>query len=159
MELTYKKRSRLEEYIRAIKHINLNPRHASGILLICSEDKSIFLMKRSSIVLMSGTWAIPGGSVKAGEPPLIGALRECFEEMESVPVPIEKIGETNNINPFLNYKTYAYDISLKSKLYWRPRINCEHSDARWFSLDNLPRNLHPGVKYAIKKLQIRRRYG
>jgi len=154
MICAYKKRSVLFEYIRAIKHISFAPHKAAGILIICSEDKSIYLMKRSSIVLMSGTWAIPGGSVKEGEKPFIGALRECFEEMGSVPIPVDKIGEVS----LFYYTTYAYDITLNAKIYWRPIINCEHSDARWFSLDNLPRNLHPGVKYAINKLDLRRRH-
>jgi len=159
---SYKKKGfgdKLGECFRTIKHLKLKRRNASGVLLICSEDKSIYLMKRSRIVLLSGTWAIPGGSIKEDETPLVGALRECFEEMESIPIPINKVGEIKNHNPFIKYTTYAYDISLKSKTYWNPKINCEHSDSGWFFLDKLPENVHPGVKYAINKLKLRRRYG
>ncbi|HUS88322.1 MAG TPA: NUDIX hydrolase [Desulfosporosinus sp.] len=159
---TYKKQGlgyKLKECFRALKHVKLQRRKASGILLICSEDKSIYLMKRSRVVLLSGTWAIPGGSVKENETPLLGALRECFEEMNSVPVPTKKIGQVKNINPFIDYTTYAYDISFKSKTYWNPKINCEHSDAKWFSLDKLPENIHPGVKRAMNRLKLRKQYG
>ena len=57
---------------------------AAGVLVRCpAADGSFeyFLARRSEFCHQGGSWAIPGGALNAGEPPLSGALREFAEEV------------------------------------------------------------------------------
>jgi 8-oxo-dGTP diphosphatase len=57
---------------------------AAGVLVRHVDDDGephFFLALRSSFTHKGGTWAVPGGALNHGEPPLEGALREFAEEI------------------------------------------------------------------------------
>lgn len=56
---------------------------AAGVLVrhVEGDDHWYFLARRSEYTHRGGTWAIPGGALNEGEPPLDGALREFMEEI------------------------------------------------------------------------------
>lgn len=134
-------------------------KNAAGISFICIDDGSIFLCLRSERCTFQNTWSIPGGKIEDGENEIDAAIREIIEELGSSPNP----SECNVLDAIifdshhLNYTTFVISISLKEKENWKPVLNQEHIDCKWFPLNNLPDNLHPGaaktIPIIIKNLQ------
>ena len=96
---------------------------------LVSRGQEILIMKRAMGV-MTGAWYIPGGSLEPGESPEDGARREIREETEL---------EVSNVRLFRawHYRqdadtpavgiTFVCDAAPDAE----PRINEEHSAARW----------------------------
>ena len=61
---------------------------AAGVLVRCAGEGDgswwYFLARRSEWCHQGGCWAIPGGALNQGEPPVEGALREFGEEVGPV---------------------------------------------------------------------------
>ena len=55
--------------------------------LFCEHKKTILLLKRHPQKSQGNTWGIPAGKLEKGEPPLIGVLREIYEEVGFSPSP------------------------------------------------------------------------
>lgn len=124
---------------------------ASGIMFF--HDKKVLLMKRASWTMDPGTWGIPGGAVpvdKDGDPmdAKTSALKETEEEIGGLP----DCHSTNQSTVFkkgkFQYITYLYESDDE----FSPILNREHTDAKWFPLDQLPSPLHPGVKWSLDQL-------
>lgn len=139
---------------------NLNPERtepffgsrAAGLFLICQEDNTAFLLKRSSYVNEPGTWGIPGGKVEEGEDLKEAAIREVNEEVGGLPSLGKLLDTLTYKEEDFTFTTFVYSISLEEKKRWSPVLNWESTEFRWFPLSALPSNLHFGVKF-IKKLQ------
>lgn len=142
---------------------------ASGILFVCSEDNTVLLLKRSNLVHNGGTWGIPGGAIAElgedyysesnEEDPeddlfVSSAKTETFEELGSLPTSFKEIGQTIFRDENFTYKTFVYNLSLKEKKAWTSNIvlNWENDDYRWFDINNLPSNIHPGVQHSLNQL-------
>ncbi len=140
---------------------------ASGILFVCAEDNTVLLLKRSNYVEQSGTWGVAGGAIGEGfhanvhgekDPPnkvfLESAQREAEEELGSLPWVDKLINTTTFTDGGFTYKTYVFNISLKEKLRWTPsiKLNWENDEAKWFTADSMPGNLHFGLKYSLNQL-------
>ena len=145
---------------------------ASGIILTCKEDQTIFLAKRSKDVQDPGVWGSVGGAIDAevGDPltddesPNINkfedqdyrdnALQEAREELGSIPK-FEKLeAVTNFTSRNFTYKTYIYNISSSEKNRWTNNItlNWENDDCGWFKYNALPKPIHPGVMFSLGQL-------
>ena len=124
----------------------------AGILLLCPEDNTIFLVQRSSQVNEPGSWGVPGGKVEDGEELLQAAKREAFEEVGGLPSSINLLNKIDYKNNKFSYTTFIFSVSLSNKKNWRPVLNWESSDYDWFSIDSLPSNLHFGVKFLVNNL-------
>jgi len=127
---------------------------AAGFLFFCPEDNSIFLMKRSEKVSEPGVWSIPGGGVEKGETFLDAAKREVEEEAGSIPEFLHIINNTLfQLNDF-QYKTFVAEMSKEQKDSWKPKLNFEHDEYKWFDLNDLPNKLHHGVKFTLDQIQL-----
>jgi GNAT superfamily N-acetyltransferase/8-oxo-dGTP pyrophosphatase MutT (NUDIX family) len=124
---------------------------ASGVLFKCGDK--ILLLKRSEGTLDPGLWGIPGGAVPIDEnsnPKDIkqSALDEAKEEMGSIPA----FRDTGKKSVFekgtFKYTTFLLEVQKE----FTPTLNWEHSDSGWFSLNSLPAELHPGVKFTLNKI-------
>lgn len=144
---------------------------ASGIIIVCQEDRTIFLAERSANVMDPHLWGSVGGAIGddgyfeedegdgvsySEQEFLSNALQEAREELGSVPNFQNLIGTSEFRNKNFVYKTFVYNISKKEKERWTPTIilNWENSDALWFDMDNLPRNLHHGVRFTLDKVNV-----
>ena len=131
----------------------------SGIIVLCTEDSSIYLQRRSKYVAGGqGQWAFPGGGyhpngeeefyrtpiperfrIKSNDPALkANAIRELEEEAGKNGLP-----EYDLVDELISYedcgfiyKTFIIDITLEEKYNWQPEPfeHCawEVMDQGWF---------------------------
>ena len=139
----------------------------SGVMYFCPDDNSVLLLKRSQEVMDGGLWGIPGGAVKGTEgmyddDELDGkdfdeetlrssAHKEVEEEMGHVP---DGKDAGSVMIPFGKFKYTTFFKSVgkdqKEAILEAVELNWESTDKRWFSLAELPRNVHPGVAKAVE---------
>lgn len=132
----------------------------SGILFFCKEgsDTKILLTLRSLLVGHPNTWGVPGGFVdmpaSATNVQLVeSAFREIVEELGSKPA-CKFAGKIIFKDTFSNftYTTFLFSVESIIKEAWRFNLNWENTDCQWFSINQLPENLHPGTKATIDAL-------
>lgn len=115
-------------------------RQGAGVLIIASDTGRFLLARRSEEVTDPGTWTIPGGGVEPWETPSEAAAREAREEV-GCPVSLDLVPSIITQRANFTFHNFMCLVGWE----FRPRINWESSDADWFSLDELPEPLHPGV--------------
>jgi len=144
----------------------------AGMLFICTEDQTMLLLLRASWVDQPGVWGNPGGAIgeewtETPVPPgnqikneneyKVSAMRETVEECGSLP-PGFSTGQIKTTVSYedcgWSYKTYICDISLDQKEAWTPKLQSsdnETDEFKWFGIDELPSNLHFGVKFMLSR--------
>lgn len=130
--------------LRHPEHVERPRRSGAGCICLARSTGRILLAFRSSNVEMSHTWSGFGGAMDAGESPDETARRELAEEAG--------YSGSYNLRPIYVYQSPAFT-------YWNflavvdeefdPKLNWESDDARWFSLDEIPSVLHPGMKLCL----------
>ena len=158
----------------------------AGILLICKEDSTALLLRRSKNVEQPLTWGIPGGAVTEGwhdSDDINGedvsdqsfketAIRETREELFSEEIndsdfestfkslfnDEDLVGQTEFRDGGFVYKTFIYNITLDEKRKITPliKLNWENTKAKWYSLSSLPSDLHPGLNFTKQNLKERK---
>ena len=128
----------------------------SGVVVLCTEDNTIYLQKRSLRVSGgAGQWGFPGGGIHIGrnmfhdtpiENPLDSndpifeemAFEELQEEAGANGLPEYKILESliSYEDCGFKYKTFIIDIPLREKMSWNPKPTPENlwevDDQGWF---------------------------
>jgi ADP-ribose pyrophosphatase len=67
-------------------------RHPGSVVLIpMASDSEVILVRQYRHAVGDYLWELPAGSLEAGEDPLVGARRECHEEIGLVPERIELV--------------------------------------------------------------------
>lgn len=142
----------------------------AGMLFVCTEDRTILLLMRASWVDQPGVWGNPGGAIGEdwSETPLppekqinnenifkMAAIRETKEECGSLP-PYFKMSQIKKSVSYedcgFEYRTYICDISIEQKSKWTPHLvssDKETDEFKWFNVDELPTNIHFGVRYML----------
>ncbi len=121
---------------------------AAGILFFAGEH--ILLLLRSEECNEPWTYGIPGGKLHEGETAYEGALRESVEELGDVPPHTVFSKVTYRDGDFV-YTTFLARVDPALARTWEPVLNWENDEARWFSVYDLPDNLHYGVEYLLEK--------
>lgn len=90
-----------------------------------------------------GSWGLPGGKIEAGESMLAAMIRECEEELGSMPeyiklVPLEKFTSADG---GFAYHTFFCTVAQE----FQPRLNNEHVGYAWLQGGHWPRPMHPGL--------------
>jgi GNAT superfamily N-acetyltransferase/8-oxo-dGTP pyrophosphatase MutT (NUDIX family) len=124
---------------------------ASGILF--HVDDHVLLLKRSADVMDPNLWGIPGGAVPIdadGKPmdPKASAIEEADEEIGGVPPHRDTGKHVVFKKGKFRYTTYLFEVVEE----FGPILNWEHTDAKWFPIDDLPTDIHPGALWAIEKI-------
>jgi ADP-ribose pyrophosphatase YjhB (NUDIX family) len=119
------------------------PRHRIGIAVVAFDDQDRILMLKH-VFHPYAPWGLPGGWLDRGESPRSGALRELHEEtgLDARLGPVLHVGSDTNPES-VNVAFLGYDVR------GRLRLSSEILDARWFSLDALPKPLLRFSKDAI----------
>ena len=97
-----------------------------------------------------GSWTFPGGKQEYDETIFEGAIRETKEETNLDISELEIKNAKKDIQPNKHYIT----IQIIANQFSGELKNLEptkHSEWKWFSLDNLPKNLYTPTKEFIEK--------
>jgi 8-oxo-dGTP pyrophosphatase MutT (NUDIX family) len=124
-------------------------KEAGGVLVYCSNTDRFLILLRSEYVLEPNTWGIISGKLDDGEESIEQAVqRESQEE----------IGQTlpNLIPSFIyekeNFKFYNFVCIVNQE--FEPKLNWENSEYKWVKLNEMPENLHFGLKLLLQKEDI-----
>lgn len=90
-----------------------------------------------------GTWGLPGGKVEAGEALLEAIVRECREEMGSMPDYTKILPIDCFHSPDGRFAYHTFFCRVDSE--FQPRLNHEHLGYAWVNRGVIPRPLHPGL--------------
>ena len=120
------------------------PRSKTGCWAVihCTVTDNFLFGRRSPWLKNGGCWNLFGGRADAEEAPLQTLVRELNEEL-GIAFPEDrfiKLGYRKTINQQTGKterRMHFYLIQTTEE--FSPRLNLEHSEARWFALDNLPK--------------------
>ena len=89
------------------------------------------------------SWGLPGGKIEPGESMMSAMIRECQEELGTIPeyvrlVPLEKF--TSSDGGFA-YHTFFCSVIKE----FTPILNNEHSGWAWINSGTWPKPMHPGL--------------
>jgi len=113
--------------------------HVVPCVVIFNKERKVLLMKRAPNKRNGGKWEIPGGSLRYGESPRSGAIRELKEEtgFKLSPLELIPVDTFGFIYPDMRVEfiipLYTTVIEGKDPVI-RPD---EHDDWGWFSLDQV----------------------
>ena len=150
----------------------------AGILFVCEEDDTIFLMHRSPYVEQPGTWGLPGGSVSgeafydsaigrdrpSDDAFWEGAQVEVTEECGSLPQGLKIVDVVDFKQDRFIFRNFICAISKKSKDKWTKglHLNWENDGYGWVKFgtasevtDALPKDdntLHFGIVHILDTL-------
>lgn len=104
-------------------------------------DRLLYLMRTGARHAL--TWDLPGGKCHAGEALMTAIIRECQEEIGSMPAhdwlcPVEQF--TSGDQGF-RYHTFFCAVSSE----FVPILNSEHCGYAWLTHGIWPRPMHPGL--------------
>ena len=150
--------------------------HAAGILFMC-KGNALFL-KRSALGDHAGEWCFPGGKLEGNETPEQAALRECIEEIGTVPTGTRREHSVTIFQPppavdlqvplsgavsagatavppsgpadSVTFTTYVQQVAEE----FVPQLDHEHVGYAWAPVTNPPEPLHPGCAVSIAKLSM-----
>lgn len=126
---------------------------ATSHLILIKDDK-ILLLRRFNTGYEDGNYSVAAGHLEGNETFIQAMVREAKEEagidikpedLEVVHVMHRKVGNEERIDFFIRANKWEGD----------PKIMEPHKcdDLSWFELDNLPKNIIPYVKQAIKNIK------
>lgn len=115
---------------------------AAGVMFQ-ARDGRLLLVRRGDQGDHPGTWAFPAGHIEGKEAPHEAAEREALEEVGRMPdlSSAELIDQTDAFHTFHTSCDTAF----------RPMIDDESTEAKWFTKDTLPEPLHPGAAATLAK--------
>jgi 8-oxo-dGTP diphosphatase len=126
------------------RYVRAAVKHGAGLLFVTR--RHVLLLKRSARSGNPRTWGLAGGRLQVGEAPAAGARREAQEEIGPLPrftVQAHYLRDT----PAHHFDIYVVRVSSEVRRAWRPRLNNEHTEWRWFPCHELPAKLHPVVAW------------
>jgi len=140
-----------------MKSTDLEPetKRGAGCIIYATNTNKFLLIQRSEYVPAPLAWALPGGTVEAGEDPSEAAKRETFEEVgyNLKDYPLELI-YTNEVHA-PRFKFYNYGCILENE--FTPVLSWESVDCGWFDIDDFPPGLHSGLEQLLANEQAARR--
>jgi 8-oxo-dGTP pyrophosphatase MutT (NUDIX family) len=121
-------------------------RKAAGVLIKCETTNRVLLLKRTDEI---PSWNLISGNIEKNESPYETLKREIMEEISINPslIKFKDIGVETDIEnlDFYYFEGLTYEEFI-------PKLNNEHSDFGWFSVDNLPTPLYNGLIKKIKAI-------
>jgi len=99
------------------------------------------------------SWGLAGGKIEQGESIMAAMVRECEEELGSMPkyvklIPLEKFTSADG---GFEYNTFFCITETE----FTPVLNDEHSGYAWIDSGTWPKPLHPGLWSTINFAAVR----
>ena len=112
---------------------------------IINDDK-ILLLKRNNYPAI-GEWWVPGGRIIKNELLVDSIIRKVKDETGLDTEIISQIGVTETIFERKHTVNVCFSLRVKSG---EVIMNSEHSEYKWFSINNLPNDLNPELNRIIR---------
>ena len=124
-----------------------------GVRGICCNinNNKILLVKHT----YSEDWALPGGGVEVGESVEKALKREFKEEVGFDCIEVSLLDAYYNFKVSKRDHVIIYIINSWNKFEKYDHPKYEISQANWFALDNLPKNMTPCTRHALEQYQIK----
>lgn len=128
-------------------------RRSAGIIVKTGNE--VLLCKRSKeCKTLAGYWSVPGGGVEKNESIKSAALREFLEETNVyIDEPMIYVGTSEEkTSP---YEMYVFLVESENKIsvsLQNAKDGFEHTECRYFPLDDLPTPMPEGLKKIINQL-------
>ena len=133
------------------------PRPAAGLLLRYSDFEGDWYLLGLRSRRLGGTWSNIGGSLNAGEHPLVGALRELHEECEIPTAGLAGARIAQGLQPGNDRVPYTLVVIDVPNLIDDARLGWENDDLAWFPADEVASlELHTGFARAWPEICIQR---
>lgn len=128
---------------------------AAGAMIICKDTKKVLVALRSETSESANTWCGLGGGVEESDKSIPEAIKRELEEEIGFTGEIKLVpGYVNKHEKGFTFHNYFGFVDKE----FEPKLNDEHTDAKWVSLDELinMEKLHPGLKKFMdeKKLEF-----
>lgn len=115
-------------------------KRGAGCLVVCSATKRMLLGKRSKDIEQPLEWAGFGGAIDSKENTKDAALRELREETG--------FAGTATLSPLFVFRANGFSfynyLAIVDREF-KPKLDWETSDAKWFSWKAMPSPLHFGL--------------
>lgn len=130
------------QHERALEETGYWGRAGAGCIVQCAGSGRILLPLRSKHVEEPLTWGTWGGAIDSGESAKEAVLRELREEAGYSGKILDMVQLYVFRDKSFTYTTFLITVPRE----FRPQLNWETLRSKWFDLDNLPHNLHNGLK-------------
>lgn len=140
---------------------------AAGVLVRCAESSArgdeqeqswwYFLARRSQFCHQGECWAIPGGALHKGEPPVEGALREFAEEVGVVLAEgnFRVVDVHEDDHGGWSYWTVIVEVAERFALPATADLNWETAETEWIPHHRLAGlELHSGFRRMLVRLGL-----
>ncbi len=137
-----------------MKYSTSRPYIASYVLV--EKNGRIAFVHRENTSWMNSHYGLPSGKVEKDEDYLSAAVREAKEEI-GIDVRIKDLQFVHVMHRHNEKEQMNWvDVFFKANHYEGKPYNAEphlHSELAWFSLDELPGNTIPSVKFALMQIK------
>ena len=133
-------------------------------LVLMNTKNEILLLHRLNTGIYDGYWGLPAGKVDVGESPQQAMIREAREELNITIQPAFGSVFVYKTESMLYPGTLWHDINFffcasESNVHAINNEPSKHSEIRWFSLSDLPKNLIPVCRRGIEQVEQKVWYG
>ena len=120
-----------------------------SVFLLLIENGNILLIKRSNTGWMDGYYSVPAGALDGKENLIQAVIREAKEEV-NIKVAKKDVKLVHTMHVVTHGEEWIGAFFIASKWKGKLRVNEpeKHSEIKWVSLDELPKNIIPYVKQA-----------
>jgi 8-oxo-dGTP diphosphatase len=136
----------------------LNERFRSivAVHLFLLRDDQVLLLRRHNTGYEDGSYSVPAGHLDGGEPVLVAAIREAREEIgvELTALDVAVVGVMHRRSDDERIDFFVAATRWAGEPRNLEPDKCD--DLRWFSLDDLPENVIPYIRRAIKNYRAGR---
>jgi 8-oxo-dGTP pyrophosphatase MutT (NUDIX family) len=117
----------------------------AGCMIMARKSGRFLMCKRALTTPYPSTWATFGGKTEGYETSEETALREAFEETgHRIPGPLTHLYHFEL--PTFSFDTYVAIVEEE----FVPRLNGEAEDACWMTLEDIPENVHDGLRAILE---------
>lgn len=131
--------------------------YVASYVILRKSGKVAFVL-RANTGWMNGYYGLPSGKVEKGENFIDAAIREAREE---VGIEVSRGGLKHLLTVHRSEGNDWVDVYFEA-INWRGEpFNAEpevHSELAWLDLDNLPKNIIPSVRHAMKEIRAGKYY-
>lgn len=128
------------------------PKRGAGCMIMCSKTGRFLMCKRSAKGPYPNTWATWGGNAEPGETAEQTARREAFEETGH-----KIVGDVIHLNHF-DLTSFTFDTFIATvDNEFKPLLNGEAEDACWMTLEEIPDDMHEGLRSMLEEKRVVKR--